>query len=99
MNMAKPPHPGRILKSYYIEPLKMTISDAAGYLDLARSRLSQLVNAKMSVSPAMALRLAKGFDTSPQYWMNMQTQYDLAQARKNAKLGNVKCLVTKGSVR
>jgi len=100
MNMKNPPHPGRILKLYYVDPLKMamkmTIEDVAGYLDIHRSRLSTLLNEGMSVSPLMAFRLSIGFDTTPDYWMNLQSQFDLALTKGEKALKKVKPIPQEG---
>ena len=51
--------------------------------------MSEIVNGKAGISPTMALKLAKAFNTTPEFWLNMQQKYDLAQARKTAKLDDV----------
>lgn len=90
MEMYNPAHPGEVLREMYIKPLGLTITEAAQRLGVPRQRLSQIVNGKASISPDMALRLAKAFEnTSPQFWLNMQNQYDLWQARNSVDLSNV----------
>jgi len=90
MEMYNPAHPGEVLKEMYIEPLGLTITEAARRLGVPRWRLSQTVNGRASISPAMALRLAKAFEnTSPQFWLNMQNQYDLWHARSSVDLSKV----------
>jgi addiction module HigA family antidote len=90
MEMYNPAHPGEVLKEMYIEPLGLTITEAAQRLGVPRQTLSQIVNGKAGISPVMALRLAKAFEqTSPQFWLNMQNQYDLWQARGSVDLSTV----------
>lgn len=79
--MHNPPHPGEILRADYLEPLGLTVTDAAKALGVARKTLSAILNERAAVSPAMAYRLAKALDTSPDFWINLQSQYDLWQAR------------------
>lgn len=91
---ANPPHPGEILAGLYFEPLKLTVTDAAGKLLIARPNLSAIINGKAGISASMALKLAKAFDTSPQFWLNLQMSYDLWQCYENDKsVDNVKVLV------
>lgn len=90
-----PPHPGEILFEFYLQPLNLTVIDAAKKLVIARPNLSQLINGRMGVSPLMASKLAKAFKTTPQYWLNMQTSYDLWQVMKteSKSLNEVSVLV------
>jgi addiction module HigA family antidote len=83
--MKMPVHPGQVLKDLYLEPLELTITDAAKGLGVTRKTLSQLVNGHHAVTPDMALRLAEAFNTTPQLWLNMQQNYDLRQAENKEK--------------
>ena len=83
--MNNPPHPGQILKGLYLEPLELTITDAAKGLGITRKTLSQLVNGHQAITPDMALRLSEAFDTTPQLWLNMQQNFDLRQAEKKER--------------
>ena len=78
--MFNPAHPGEVLKEYI--PADITIGDAAKTLDVSRLTLSKILNAHSGISATMAIRLAKWLNTTPDYWLNMQTQWELAQARK-----------------
>ena len=80
--MYNPPHPGEILRVDYLEPLELTVTEAAKALGVTRKTLSALTNERAGISPAMALRLSKAFDTTPEFWVNLQAQYDLWQARE-----------------
>ena len=75
-----PVHPGEILKEDYLEPLGISAHRLAMELHLPASRISEIVKCRRSITADTALRLARFFDTSAAYWMNLQTQYDLAVA-------------------
>lgn len=77
--MKNPAHPGKVLKMMYIEPMELTIKDAAAALDMPRTALSEIVNCKRNISPAVAQKLAKAFDCRAQFWLDMQASYDLAK--------------------
>jgi addiction module HigA family antidote len=83
MQMHNPPHPGEILKELYIQPLDLTILEVAKGIGVSRKSLSELVNKKYGISPDMAIRLGKAFSTTPESWLNLQTQYNLWKARKH----------------
>ena len=90
MRMKNPPHPGRLVRHECLEPLGLSITKAAEILGVTRLTLSNLVNGKNGVSPEMAIRLSKAFGSSPEVWLGMQMDYDLAQAEKNASRIKVK---------
>ncbi|KPA12880.1 XRE family transcriptional regulator [Candidatus Magnetomorum sp. HK-1] len=73
----KPAHPGTIIKKDYLEPLSITIKDMSTILGISRKTLSKIINGKGSISPEMAFRLSRAFDTTPELWMNLQNNYDL----------------------
>ena len=81
MPMKNPPHPGGLVLRQCIEPLGLSITDAAAALGVTRTTLSELVNAKRGISPEMAVRLSKVFGGSAESWLVQQVQYDLAQVR------------------
>lgn len=83
MTMKNPPHPGRVVFEECIEPLGLTITDAAAALGVTRNTLSELVNGKRGISPEMAVRLSKVFGGSEEGWLLQQAQYDLAQVRRD----------------
>jgi addiction module HigA family antidote len=89
-----PPHPGEILAEFYLEPLNLTVTAAAEKLIISRPNLSAIINGKAGISPGMAVKLAKAFDTTPHYWLNLQANYDLWQVSKNdSAVRKVKSLV------
>ena len=92
MIMHNPPHPGEVIRELCLEPLGISVTDAAKGLRVTRKALSELLNGRSGVSPSMALRLGIAFDSTPESWLNMQQQYDLYRARKNPALRRVKRL-------
>ena len=80
MTRRKPTHPGEILREDVIKPLGITVTQAARDLGVSRKTLSELINQKAALSSAMALRIAKATNTSPESWLNMQTKLDLWNA-------------------
>ena len=81
MAMRNPPHPGGIVRRQCLEPLGLSVTEAARGLGVTRQALSELVNEKAGISALMAIRLAKAFGSSPETWLGMQMAYDLWQAR------------------
>jgi len=82
MPMKNPPHPGETVRYDCLEPLGLTVTEGAKALGVTRQALSNLVNGKSGISPEMAIRLSKAFGSSPETWLRMQLDYDLAQARQ-----------------
>jgi addiction module HigA family antidote len=79
MAMKNPPHPGGFILRLCIEPLGLTITEAALALGVTRTTLSELVNERRGISPEMAVRLSQVFGRSAESWLVQQAQYDLAQ--------------------
>ena len=79
----RPIHPGEIIKEEYLEPLSMSVSALAVALRVPASRINDVVRQKRGVSIDTALRLARYFNTTAQFWMNLQISYDLKIARQN----------------
>ena len=75
-----PTHPGNIIKEDYLLPLCITIKDMADTLGVSRKTLSKIINERGSITPDMALRLSRAFDTTPDFWLNLQQNYDLWHA-------------------
>ena len=91
--MFNPAHPGELLKAVYMEPLKLTVTTVAEKLGVTRTAVSELVNGRRGVSPTMALRLSKAFsNTTPEFWLGLQAQYDLWQAKQSADLERVQII-------
>ena len=81
----QPTHPGRIIKEDYLRPLSLTITEMATTLEISRKTLSKILNERGAVTPDMALRLSRAFDTTPDLWLNLQKNYDLWQAEHSSK--------------
>ena len=79
--MKKPPHPGSFVLRQCIEPLGLTVTQAAAALGVTRTTLSELVNEKRGISPEMAVRLSKVFGGSAATWLTQQAHYELSQVR------------------
>lgn len=84
MPMKNPPHPGRIVRQDCLEPLGLSVTDAAKALGVSRNALSEIVNERRGISPEMAIRLDKAFGGGADSWHMMQANYDMAQAMKQA---------------
>ena len=80
--MHNPPHPGEIIRELCLEPLGISVTKAAESLGVSRKTLSSILNGRAGISPEMAIRLSIAFDTSPESWLNQQSQYDLWQAEQ-----------------
>jgi addiction module HigA family antidote len=91
--LKEPMHPGEILKELYLDPLDMGAIAFARRLDVPRTRIERLVKGVTSVTPDTALRLARAFNTTPAYWMNMQTNYDMSVASREVDVSGIEPLV------
>lgn len=80
--MKNPPHPGLTVRHDCLEPLGLTVTDAAKALGVTRQALNNLINGKSGISPEMAVRLAGAFGSSAETWLGIQLDYDLAQVRR-----------------
>ena len=92
IQMHNPPHPGEILRELCLEPLDLSVTDAAEALGISRKTLSSILNGRSGISPEMAIRLSKAFDTTPESWLNQQQQYDLWRAMRSKTIIRVKRL-------
>ncbi len=85
MRMHNPPHPGEVLRELCLEPLNVTVTEAASALGVSRKTLSSILNGRAGVSAEMAVRLSIAFDTTAESWLNQQMQYDLWRAEQQRK--------------
>ena len=93
MAMMNPPHPGRSIRENCIDPLGLSVTEAAEVLGVARHTLSRVLNGHAAISGEMAIRLEKADWSTAKFWLRRQTAYDLAQARKDEsriKVGSYK---------
>jgi antitoxin HigA-1 len=79
-NQMRPIHPGEVLLEDYLKPLGMSASALAAIIGVPPNRVTAIVAGKRAVTADTALRLARAFDSSPEFWMNMQQGYDLRVA-------------------
>ena len=84
MPMKNPPHPGLSIRHDCLEPLGLSVTEAAKKLGVSRKQLSDVVNGHAGVSPEMAIRLDKAFGGGADTWYRLQAAYDLAQSMKQA---------------
>ncbi len=77
-----PVHPGEILRDDLMVPLRLSINQLARDLRVPVTRMSEIVNGRRSVSADTALRLARYFSTTPEFWVNLQSAYDLDVAKR-----------------
>lgn len=84
IRMKNPAHPGGFIKEEILEPLDLSVTDAADVLGVTRTALSTLLNERADLSPEMALRVEKAFGVSMDTLMRMQNSYDIARTRQRA---------------
>ncbi|TEA78221.1 HigA family addiction module antitoxin [Allopusillimonas ginsengisoli] len=82
MNTLSHPHPGSTIRDQVIEPLRLTVSEAAQKLGMSRTALSRVINGRAGISPDLAIRLEMAGISTARFWTALQTEYDLAQARQ-----------------
>lgn len=82
-------HPGQLVRGHRLNPHDLSVAEGARVLGVTRQAFNNLVNGHCGVSPEMALRLAKAFDTGAEAWLQHQLAYDLTQAKKRAGILNV----------
>jgi len=87
--MENPSHPGEVLVQLFLQPLGMSAIALAKRLNVPRTRVERLVRGETSLTVDTAMRLAKFFGNTPEFWMNLQRAYDLARARKTLDLSNI----------
>ena len=83
MRIHNPPHPGEIIRELCVEPLNISVTEAARALGVTRKTFSTLLNGRSGISPEMALRLSKVFGRTPDGWLRLQIQYDLWKAEQS----------------
>jgi addiction module HigA family antidote len=90
MRMHNPPHPGEIIREFCIEPLNLSVTEAANALGVTRKTLSALLNGRSGISPEMALRLSKVFGRTPEGWLRLQLQFDLSKTEQLVDIRKLK---------
>ena len=87
--MTNPSHPGEVLAELYLKPLGMSAIVLAKRLNVPRTRIERLVRGETSLTVDTAMRLARFFGNTPEFWMNLQRAYDLARARETVDLTDI----------
>lgn len=80
-----PTHPGEMLLEEFLNPMGITQRDLADNIHVPYQRINEIVNGRRGITPSTALRLAKFFDMSADFWMNLQLRWDLYFARQDEK--------------
>lgn len=83
--MHNPAHPGEIVQEY-MDGFGLTVTGLAAHLKITRANLSRMIHGKTGVSAEMAVRLSEAFGTSPEVWIRLQANYDLAQAMSKRRV-------------
>ena len=73
-----PTHPGIILSEEFLQPMNISQETLATYLNISIKQINEIIQEKDKITPEIAWLLAQAFNTTPQFWMNLQTNYDLA---------------------
>ncbi len=92
----KSTHPGKILDAHYIKPLNLNLQKLADHLGIARNTLFKIRAGKADITPSLAIALSEAFDTTPQFWMNLQQKYDLWMGENNKSHSHVKPILKNG---
>ena len=90
MPMKNPPHPGHSIRDACLEPLRLSVTDGAKVLGVARHTLSRVINGQAGISPEMAIRLKKAGWSNADHWLRLQTAFALAQARQHEGANKVR---------
>ena len=83
----EPTHPGEVLLEEFLQPMDLTQKGLADGIHVPYQRVNEIVNGKRGVTPSTALRLARFFDNSPGFWVNLQLTWDLYHVRQEEKEG------------
>lgn len=89
MKMYNPPHPGEIIKGLWLDPMNVSITEAAEAMDISRKTLSKIVNGHGRVTPEIALRLSLALGSSAESWLGHQAAYDLWQLEQRPDRANI----------
>ena len=85
MRQLKNIHPGEVLKEEFLEPMGISVYRVSKETGLSQTRLSQVIKGKRRMSAETVVKLGKFFDMEPEFWMNLQSMYDIEEARKQYK--------------
>ena len=85
MSLKNHPHPGELLREDVLLPLGIEVTDAAQRLGMSRTTLSRVINGRAGISPDLAIRLERAGVSTARFWMNLQSNYELAQAERRVQ--------------
>ena len=91
--LESPMHPGEVLKELYLEPLGIDATAFAKHLSVPRTLIERIIKGTAAISTDTAMRLARACNTTPHYWLNMQTNFDMAKAAKEIDMSNIEPIV------
>ena len=92
-----PTHPGEVLLEDFLQPLEMTQVALAKHVEVPTQRINEIVRGKRGITPETAWLFAEAFGTSPEFWINLQMQHDLAKNRPQRQVGIVPAMANFGS--
>ena len=81
----EPTHPGEMLLEEFLKPMNISQRELSDLLQVPYQRINEIVNRKRGITPSTALRLAKAFDMSDDFWLNLQLRWDLYRAKQKEK--------------
>lgn len=87
-----PTHPGEVLLLEFLEPLGITQVDLAAHIGVPVQRVNEVVRGKRGITPETAWLLSEAFETTPQFWMNLQANYDLVVRRPNREVTRIRAV-------
>ena len=91
------PHPGETILEDYLKPLGMSVNRLAIELRVPATRMTEIVNGRRGISADTALRLARHFNTTPKFWLNLQSSYDLAAAARSSEVEIMRTVQPRGA--
>ena len=91
--LESPMHPGEVLKELYLEPMGIGARAFAKHLNVPRTRIERIIKGTAAISTDTAMRLARACNTTPHYWLNMQTNFDMSKAAKAIDVSNIEPLL------
>ena len=91
--LEEPIHPGEVLKDLYLNPLDLGPGAFARRVGVPRKRIEQLIKRSTGITPDTALRFARVFNTTPAYWVNLQTNFDISIAARKVDISNIEPLI------
>lgn len=92
ITLTNPSHPGEVLKELFLDPLDMSSGTLAKHLNVPRTRVERVVKGYTALTADTALRLSKFFGNTPEFWMNLQRAFDLAEASAQIDVSGIKPL-------